>query len=88
MRRPIAAQVGVFPYAKKIAPLLHCENSGATVLLTAAHRCQMESDMYAIIDTHTGYTVGTAKTLKSALRAAERRNQQYGAVRFTHRFLG
>ncbi len=44
--------------------------------------------MYAIIDTHTGYTVGTAKTLKSALRAAERRNQQYGAVRFTHRFLG
>lgn len=44
--------------------------------------------MYAIIDTRTGYRVGTAKNLKSALRAAERRNQQYGGVRFTHRFLG
>ncbi len=43
--------------------------------------------MYAIVDTRTGYTVGTAKSLNSALRAAERRNQQYGAVRFTYRFL-
>ncbi len=44
--------------------------------------------MYAIVDTHTGYTVGTAKSLSGALRAAERRNQQYGAVRFTYRFQG
>lgn len=44
--------------------------------------------MYAVIDTRTGNQVATTKTLNSALRAAERRNQQYGAVRFTHRFIG
>ena len=44
--------------------------------------------MYAIVDTHTGYMVGTAKGLNSALRAGERRNQQYGAVRLAYRFQG
>ncbi len=42
--------------------------------------------MYTIIDTHTGLQVSTAKSLRAALNACERRNQAYGAVRYTYRF--
>lgn len=41
--------------------------------------------MYEIIDTHTGYVVGKAKTLRSALRTIDRRDNAYGAYRYTWR---
>lgn len=40
--------------------------------------------MYAIMDSKTQLQVGTAKTLKGASRSCERRNQEYGAVRYVY----
>lgn len=43
-------------------------------------------EVYRIVDIHTGLFVGGEhRTLRSALRSAERRNLAYGAHRFTHR---
>lgn len=41
--------------------------------------------MYEIIDRKTGHRVGTAKTLKAALRSVDRRDNEYGGYRFSHR---
>lgn len=41
--------------------------------------------MYNIIDTQTGKIVATAKTLSGALRACDRRDNAYGAVRYVAR---
>jgi hypothetical protein len=41
--------------------------------------------LYSIIDTKTGRQVATAKSLKSALRMIDRREQEYGASRYTYR---
>lgn len=38
---------------------------------------------YKIIDLQTGFQVGLGKTRKSANRSADRRNQEYGAHRFS-----
>ena len=43
--------------------------------------------MYIIIDTQTQQHVGTAKALRAASAAFERRNQAYGAVRYVYRFV-
>jgi len=40
---------------------------------------------YEIIDRRTGAVVGKAKTLKGATRAVDRRDNEYGAYRYTHR---
>jgi hypothetical protein len=39
---------------------------------------------YEIIDCHTGKVVARTKTLGGALRACDRRDQAYGAVRYRH----
>lgn len=41
--------------------------------------------MYEIIDTHTKQVVGRCKTLRSAIRSVDRRDNAYGAYRYTHR---
>jgi hypothetical protein len=41
--------------------------------------------MYDIIDRHTGCIVGHAKTLSGARRAVDRRDNAYGAYRYTFR---
>ena len=41
--------------------------------------------MYNIIDRHTGCIVGQAKTLAGARRAVDRRDNAYGAYRYTFR---
>jgi hypothetical protein len=41
--------------------------------------------MYEIIDKHTGCVVGKASTLRAASRAVDRRDNAYGAYRYTHR---
>lgn len=38
--------------------------------------------MYKVIDRHTGITVGTYATLKAARRTADRKDLQYGAIRY------
>lgn len=39
---------------------------------------------YVILDLQSRVAVAKAKTLKGALRAAEKRNAQYGSHRYTH----
>lgn len=41
--------------------------------------------MYEIIDRHTKTVVGTAKTLRAAIRSVDRRDNAYGASRYMHR---
>lgn len=41
--------------------------------------------MYEIIDTRTGAVVGTAKNVRAARNACDRRDNAYGAVRYTYR---
>ena len=41
--------------------------------------------MYEIVDRHTGNVVGKAKTLRAALRSVDRRDNAYGAYRYSHR---
>jgi len=40
---------------------------------------------YDIIDRRTGAVVATAKTLAGARRSVDRRDNEYGAYRYTHR---
>lgn len=40
---------------------------------------------YHIVDNHTGSIVGFAKTLKRASRSVDRRDNEYGAYRYSHR---
>lgn len=40
---------------------------------------------YEIIDCQTGRVVGHAKTLRGAIRSCDRRDNEYGAVRYRHR---
>jgi len=40
---------------------------------------------YEIVDRRTGKVVAHAKTLSGALRAVDRRDNAYGAVRYFHR---
>jgi len=42
---------------------------------------------YDIIDRKTGFVVGKAKTLKSALRSVDKRDNAYGAYRYTHKAI-
>lgn len=42
---------------------------------------------YQVIDTQTGDVASAPKTFRCANRNAERKNQEYGAVRFTVRYL-
>ena len=42
---------------------------------------------YHIVDRHTGNVVGKAKTLKHASRSIDRRDNAYGAYRYTHRTI-
>lgn len=44
--------------------------------------------MYEIIDRHTGQVVGTAKTVKGARASVDRRDNAYGAYRYTYRLKG
>jgi len=37
---------------------------------------------YAIIDRHTGFRVGFAKTLSGARRSVDKRDNEYGAYKF------
>jgi hypothetical protein len=41
--------------------------------------------VYQIIDRHTGAVVGKAATLNGARRSVDRRDNAYGAYRFTFR---
>jgi hypothetical protein len=45
----------------------------------------MTNDYYEIVDRQTGKVVATAKTLKTALRAVDRRDNAYGGYRYYHR---
>lgn len=38
--------------------------------------------MYEVIDRHTGIVVGTYASLKTACRSADRKDLQYGAIRY------
>jgi hypothetical protein len=40
---------------------------------------------YEIVDHRTGRVVAHAKTLRGACRACDRRDAEYGAVRYSHR---
>lgn len=40
---------------------------------------------YEIVDRHEKKTVGTAKSLRGALRSVDRRDNAYGGYRYTHR---
>jgi len=40
---------------------------------------------YLIIDTRTGATVGTAKSLKAAMQSVDRRDNAYGGYRYTYK---
>jgi len=42
---------------------------------------------YHVFDSRTGHSVATAKSLKSAHRKADRLDAEYGAVRYTVRFI-
>ena len=44
--------------------------------------------MYQVIDTHTKQVVSTHKTLKSASRKCDRLDNEYGAVRYVHKYVG
>jgi len=41
-----------------------------------------------IVDRHTGNVVGRAKSLSSALKSVDKRDNAYGAVRYSHKRLG
>lgn len=45
----------------------------------------MEIIRYDIIDKQTDKIVGSTKTLKAACRAVDRRDNEYGAYRYTKR---
>jgi hypothetical protein len=40
---------------------------------------------YLIIDTRTGATVGTAKSLKAARQSVDRRDNAYGGYRYAYK---
>jgi hypothetical protein len=40
---------------------------------------------YDIVDTHTKSVVGRAASLSRALRSVDKRDNEYGAVRYMHR---
>lgn len=42
---------------------------------------------YDIIDCHSSRKVGEAATLRAATRSCDRRDRQYGAVRYIHRAI-
>lgn len=43
--------------------------------------------MYNIIDRQTGKVVGTATSLKTALRSIDRRDNEYGGYRYTRQLI-
>jgi hypothetical protein len=43
--------------------------------------------MYQIIDNRTGSIVGTAKTLRAAIRKCDKLDSAFGAVRYSYRFV-
>ena len=42
---------------------------------------------YEIVDRKTGAVVGRAKTLAGARRSVDRRDNEYGGYRYTHRAI-
>lgn len=70
-------------YAKGGSMKTHYEEGGPTVPLPTP-----EKEMFEVYDKQTGNVVGTYGSLKSASRAVDRRDNDYGGYRYGHRPVG
>ena len=60
----------------------------SNVLAPMSHMWIGVMDMYQIIDSQTGLVVGTYSTAKRARAARDRKDLEYGAIRYAVRIAG
>jgi len=83
-RQNLKSSFQVVQGGKSDAPLFaNGDDASAPFIATAAR--DTPSHSYEIVDRHTGKVVGSAKSLNAARRSVDRRDNQYGAVRYYHR---